>query len=109
MTYMPVASMTRPPTLSAPRPTHPTVWGQGEEQVSPATRNLKTPVPAYELRARSTCPVPIQTTFGSDSASATSPMANVDYRHAYHLVLRVGRSATLVGSCPPSHPILSCT
>ncbi len=46
--------------------------------VSPASVDLKTPVPAYELRAISTSPVPTQTMLGSEGATAISPMVKVD-------------------------------
>ena len=48
-------------------------------QVVPPSTDLKTPNPASELRAISTSPVPIQTTFGSLGAMAMSPMLNVGW------------------------------
>ncbi len=43
-------------------------------QVLPASVDLKTPMPAVEARKMLASPVPTQTTFGSDSATARSPI-----------------------------------
>ena len=43
-------------------------------QVAPASRDLYTPNPAYELRAINTSPVPTHTTLGSEGATAMEPI-----------------------------------
>ena len=48
--------------------------------VAPASVDLYTPKPAYELRAINTSPVPTHTTFGSDGATAIEPIAVVASR-----------------------------
>ena len=46
-------------------------------QVLPPSADLKTPMPAWELRKMLCSPVPTQTMFGSDGARAMSPTAAV--------------------------------
>ena len=42
--------------------------------VRPASADLYDPSPEYELRALYDSPVPTQTTFGADGATATAPI-----------------------------------
>ena len=46
-------------------------------QVLPASADFQTPSPEFELRAQKGSPVPTQTTFESDGATATSPIESL--------------------------------